>query len=149
MIEYVSGNLLESEAEALVNAVNTVGVMGKGIALQFKKQFPHNYKVYHEACKKGTFKTGQVFMVNDGDSMNKKIIINFPTKAHWRGASKYEYIISGLHALRSAIETNNIKSIAVPALGCGNGGLKWDQVKLQIEEVLNGIDCHVYVYVPG
>jgi O-acetyl-ADP-ribose deacetylase (regulator of RNase III)/uncharacterized protein YwgA len=148
MITYRKGNLLSSEAQALVNTVNTVGVMGKGIALQFKNRFPANYKTYLDACKKGTFKTGQVLVVYEGDLMNQKIIINFPTKAHWKGDSKYEYISSGLNALKQAIVEHHIESIAVPPLGCGNGGLDWNTVKQLIETTLSDINTQVYVYTP-
>ena len=95
MIRYTTGDLLSSSAEALVNTVNTVGVMGKGIALQFKNRFPHNYKVYRDACKNGTFTTGQVLVVKEDNLMNSKLIVNFPTKSHWKGDSKYEYIQTG------------------------------------------------------
>lgn len=149
MIKYLQGDLLSSEAEALVNTVNTVGVMGKGIALQFKNRFPKNYKVYKEACKEKTFNTGQVLVVQDGDLLHHKIIINFPTKAHWKGDSKYEYISTGLVALRKAINDHKIKSIAIPPLGCGNGGLEWSKVKAMIEEALSGLDVEISVYTPN
>jgi O-acetyl-ADP-ribose deacetylase (regulator of RNase III) len=149
MIRYIKGDLLSSTAEALVNTVNTVGVMGKGIALQFKTRFPQNYRVYNEACKKGTFKTGQVLVVREGDLLHQKTIINFPTKAHWKGDSKYEYISSGLEALKVAIIENNIKSIAIPPLGCGNGGLDWNRVKVMIEEALKVVNCDITVYTPN
>ena len=148
MINYIKGNLLSSEAQALVNTVNTVGVMGKGIALQFKNRYPDNYKIYREACKHGSFKTGQVLVVHDGDLMNRKIIVNFPTKEHWKVASKYEYITSGLKALKVAIKENHIESIAIPPLGCGNGGLDWTRVKDLIEEALLDVDIQVFVYTP-
>src|SRR5690554_366302 len=118
MIHERTGDLLSSPAEALVNTVNTVGVMGKGIALQFKNRFPHNYKVYKDACKREEFTTGQVLMVEDGDLMDRRKIINFPTKKHWKGNSKYEYIETGLVALRELIQREKIKSIAIPPLGC-------------------------------
>ena len=129
MITYVKGDLLKASTEALVNAVNTVGVMGKGIALQFKHKFPHNYKVYRAACKDDTFQIGEVLIVKDRDLSGEKWIINFPTKKYWRSPSKYEYITSGLQDLRKVIEQNKIKSIAIPPLGCGNGGLEWKKVK--------------------
>src|SRR5690606_34950946 len=128
---------------------NTVGVMGKGIALQFKNSFPNNYKIYQEACKNKTFKTGEVLVVVEGDLMNRKTIINFPTKAHWKGNSKYEYISSGLQALKDSIINNKIKSIAIPPLGCGNGGLEWDNVKVMIEEALKDLDCEIHIYTPN
>lgn len=149
MIRYIKGDLLSSTAEALVNTVNTVGVMGKGIALQFKNRFPKNYKIYQDACKNKTFKTGEVLVVREGDLLNQKIIINFPTKSHWKADSKYEYISSGLESLKAAIIENNIKSIAIPPLGCGNGGLEWERVKIMIDESLCDIDCDVIVYTPN
>jgi O-acetyl-ADP-ribose deacetylase (regulator of RNase III) len=149
MIRYTKGDLLSSSAEALVNTVNTVGVMGKGIALQFKNRFPHNYKVYRDACKNGTFTTGQVLVVKEDNLMNSKLIVNFPTKSHWKGDSKYEYIQTGLVALRAAIIEHPIKSIAIPPLGCGNGGLDWNQVKVMIEDQLSDLDCDCIVYTPN
>ncbi|MFT7381987.1 MAG: O-acetyl-ADP-ribose deacetylase (regulator of RNase III)/uncharacterized protein YwgA [Roseivirga sp.] len=149
MLEFVKGNLLDAEVDTLVNTVNTVGVMGKGIALQFKNRFPYNYKVYKEACKNGTFTTGQVLVVQDGDLLNQKTIINFPTKAHWKSPSKYEYIISGLEALRITLVKNKIKSIAIPPLGCGNGGLDWNKVKSLITKALKDIDAKILVFTPN
>lgn len=149
MIECIKGNLLESKADALVNTVNTVGVMGKGIALQFKNKYPYNYKVYRDACKKGTFKTGEVLVVQEADLLGQKFIVNFPTKAHWKGASKYEYIASGLKALKQAMKDYNIASIAIPPLGCGNGGLEWNKVKNMIEEELKDVEAEIFLYGPN
>lgn len=145
MIHFVKGNIFESNAQALVNAVNTVGVMGKGIALEFKNRYPENYTVYKTACDKGTLKTGSVLAVTESDG---KTIINFPTKAHWKDASKNEYIVEGLIALKYKIVQLNIDSIALPALGCGLGGLKWENVKTFIETELSGINADIYVYEP-
>lgn len=150
MITYSVGNLLESKAEALVNTVNTVGVMGKGIALQFKNQFPENYKTYVKACKEGTLKTGSLLVTEETTLLNgKKWIVNFPTKTDWRKPSEYEYIESGLQELVRVISEKNIKSIALPALGAGNGGLIWQQVKALIEKYLEHIECTVFVYEPN
>lgn len=149
MIHYIKGNLLEATTEALVNTVNTVGVMGKGIALQFKNRFPQNYKIYREACNEGTFHTGEVLVVREGDLLNQKVIINFPTKAHWKADSKYEYISTGLVALKTAIVENDIKSIAIPPLGCGNGGLDWVRVKSMMEEALANVNCDIHIYSPN
>ena len=149
MIKYLKGDLLSSKAQALVNTVNTVGVMGKGIALQFKKRFPHNFKIYKKACDEGTFSVGQVLVVEDSNLMQEKIIINFPTKKHWRGNSKYEYIETGLSALKEAIRNYNIKSVAIPPLGCGHGGLEWGKVKVLIEDALKDLDCEIEVYTPN
>lgn len=148
MITYTHGNIFEVETEALVNAVNTVGVMGKGLALQFKKKYPKNFKVYQGACKKGTFKTGQVLVVDEGDLFHKKWVINFPTKAHWKNPSQYEYLETGLTALKKALADFGIKSVAIPALGCGNGGLDWDKVKAMLETALTDSDIQIQVYLP-
>jgi O-acetyl-ADP-ribose deacetylase (regulator of RNase III) len=149
MISYTKGNLLNAKAQALVNTVNTVGVMGKGIALQFKNRFPDNYKIYRDACKKGTFKTGQVLVVPDGDLLEQKLIVNFPTKAHWKSPSTYEYIKTGLKALKQAIVQYKITSIAIPPLGCGNGGLDWSIVKTLIEEELAGLETDILLFEPN
>ena len=128
-MKYITGNLLESKAQALVNAVNTVGVMGKGIALQFKKRFPLNFKLYAAACKKGEVKIGKMFVVQESDLQGEKIIINFPTKTEWFKKSQYEYVEEGLKDLVRVIEAHKIESIAIPALGCGHGGLQLGQGK--------------------
>jgi O-acetyl-ADP-ribose deacetylase (regulator of RNase III) len=150
MIKNITGNLLESEADALVNTVNTVGVMGKGIALQFKKQYPHNAKVYREACKAGTFGIGDILVVADSSLIRgDKWIINFPTKKHWRNPSKYEYIEAGLERLAVVIQEYGIKSIAIPPLGSGNGGLNWTIVKPMIIKALENVDCEIWLYEPN
>lgn len=150
MIYYKTGDLFESNAYALVNTVNTVGVMGKGIALQFKKLFPNNYKAYYKACKDKELIIGKLFIVNDESILTgKKLIINFPTKTDWKKPSEYSYITEGLKALKVIISKKNIKSIAIPPLGAGNGGLKWSKVKLLIEEELNEVDCDIYIYEPN
>ncbi|MDH7447828.1 type II toxin-antitoxin system antitoxin DNA ADP-ribosyl glycohydrolase DarG [Aquimarina sp. 2201CG14-23] len=149
MINYVTGNILDSEAQAIVNTVNTVGVMGKGIALQFKKAYPNNYKSYSIACKNKEVVVGKMFVTTDSNiSSGEKVIINFPTKQNWRKPSEYIYIEDGLDDLISVIELNQIKSIAIPPLGAGNGGLKWEKVKKIIEEKLNSLDINIYVYEP-
>ncbi len=150
MIEYIEGNLLESKAEALVNTVNTVGVMGKGIALQFKNKFPDNFKVYAKACKKKNFDIGDLIIKEEQTLLSdKKIIINFPTKKHWRNPSEYDYIEKGLKALVKEIKNRKINSIAIHPLGSGNGGLTWNKVKIIIEKYLSDIDCKVFVYQPN
>ena len=151
MIKFLTGNLFESEAEALVNTVNTVGVMGKGIALQFKNLFPSNYKVYKEACKNEALKTGNLLVTVDQNiSTGEKVIINFPTKKHWRQPSEYTFIESGLEELAKLIKDKPIKSIAIPPLGSGNGGLQWVKVKAMIKEKLSGIkDVSIEVYEPN
>ena len=148
MIQFVTGNLLDAHVEALVNTVNTVGVMGKGIALQFKSRFPNNYKIYRDACKNDTFKTGQILSVKDGDLMSQKYVLNFPTKAHWKSPSKIEYIQTGLTALKEEILKLEIKSIAIPPLGCGNGGLDWTIVKQIMLDELKDLDIEIHIYEP-
>ena len=128
MIELQTGNLLEADAEALVNTVNCVGVMGKGIALQFKQAFSDNYREYQKACKDNRVRPGKMFIVSTGLLVNPKYIINFPTKRHWKGQSLIEDIEAGLQSLIEDIKAYNIESIAVPPLGCGNGGLEWAEV---------------------
>lgn len=150
MISYVVGNLLESEADALVNTVNTVGVMGKGIALQFKNQFAQNFKLYTNAFKTGQLSIGRLLITEDVSLLHgKKIIINLPTKTDWRKPSEYSYIEAGLKALANEITEKKIKSIAIPALGAGNGGLDWEKVKKLIEAYLNGLDSNIYIYEPN
>jgi O-acetyl-ADP-ribose deacetylase (regulator of RNase III) len=124
-----SGDLLKDKSEAIVNTVNCVGVMGKGIALQFKQRWPQNFKIYAAACARGEIKPGKVFIYDLGEWAEPRFIINFPTKAHWRGDSKIEYIEKGLRDLVSQVERLRINSIALPPLGCGNGGLDWNTVK--------------------
>lgn len=150
MIKYVVGNMFESSAEALVNTVNTVGVMGKGIALQFKKLYPGNFSVYQKRCKEGTFEIGQLIVVKDGNTISgEKTIINFPTKTDWRKPSEYSYIEKGLKELVKVIQNENIKSIAIPPLGSGNGGLKWYKVKEILEKELAGLNCEILIYEPN
>jgi O-acetyl-ADP-ribose deacetylase (regulator of RNase III) len=148
MIEYKSGNLLDSEAEALVNTINTVGVMGKGIALQFKQAFPDNFKAYEAACRHGQIRLGKMFVYHTHTLHSPRLIINFPTKRHWKGKSKIQDIADGLSDLVQVIKSENVRSIAVPPLGCGNGGLSWGEVKPLIERVLQGLDVKATVYAP-
>ena len=151
MFTYTHGNLLESQAEALVNTVNTVGIMGKGIALMFKDAFPDNFRAYAKACKAGQVNVGNIFATEQQDLMrNPKWIINFPTKQHWRNPSKIEWIDAGLASLRSFIIEKSIHSIALPPLGSGNGGLDWRDVRPRIEAMLGPLkDVAVTVYEPG
>ncbi|MBW4481381.1 MAG: macro domain-containing protein [Tildeniella torsiva UHER 1998/13D] len=149
MIEYKQGDILRDDAEALVNTVNCVGVMGRGIALQFKKAFPTNFKAYAAACENAEVQPGRMFVFKTGQITNPRYIINFPTKRHWRGASRLEDIDSGLKALAETIRQYNIQSIAVPPLGSGLGGLDWAAVKPRIEAVLQPLtDVRVVVYEP-
>ncbi len=149
MIELTKGDLLQADAEALVNTVNCVGVMGKGIALQFKRTYPENYKTYRRICKRGELRTGMMLVHETGSMFNPRFIINFPTKQHWKGRSKLEYIDTGLIALVEEIESRKISSIAIPALGCSNGGLEWSEVRPRIEKALAAVpDVHVLLFEP-
>ena len=150
MIKYVTGDIFESKAQAIVNTVNTVGVMGKGIALQFKKAFPNNYKAYLDACKTGEIKIGKLFVTKDKSvNSGEKIIVNFPTKTDWRKPSEYSYIEDGLNDLIRIIQEAKIKTISIPPLGAGNGGLKWERVQELIERILGDVDVEVFVYEPS
>jgi O-acetyl-ADP-ribose deacetylase (regulator of RNase III) len=150
MIEIAQGNLLQSEAEALVNTVNCVGVMGKGIALQFKQAYPEMARVYEAACKRDEIKPGTVQVWPTGALHGPKCVINFPTKRHWRGRSRIEDIESGLIALAEAIREHGISSIAVPPLGCGNGGLAWSKVRPMIEEAFAKLpEVQVLLFAPS
>ncbi|MBA4494365.1 macro domain-containing protein [Paenactinomyces guangxiensis] len=150
MIEYRTGNLLHSEAEALVNAVNCVGVMGKGIALQFKQAYPENFSFYERACRENKVKPGKVLVFLTGLFTNPQYIVNFPTKRHFRGKSTLEDIRNGLDDLIKEIQILNIKSIAVPRLGCGNGGLEWEEVQPLMEEAFARVPkVQVFIYEPG
>jgi O-acetyl-ADP-ribose deacetylase (regulator of RNase III) len=150
MIRYTQGNLLEADAEALVNAVNEVGVMGKGIALAFRDAFSDNTRAYVEACRRGEVKVGRMFVTRNVALFGPHWIINFPTKKHWRNPSRIEWIREGLKELVGVVRQHGIRSIALPALGCGNGGLDWNQVRREIEGALGeaeGLD--VVVFEPG
>jgi len=147
MIKFTQGNLLEARAEALVNTVNTVGVMGKGIALMFKERFADNFKRYAAACKAKEIRTGHVYVTEVHELDGPRWIVNFPTKQHWRKPSKLEWIVEGLQDLRHFIVDNGVKSIAIPPLGSGNGGLEWAEVKPRIDEALGdleGVDILVF-----
>jgi O-acetyl-ADP-ribose deacetylase (regulator of RNase III) len=148
MITFTQGNLLEAPAEALVNTVNTVGVMGKGIALMFKERFAENFRRYATACKAKEVRTGKMFVTEVHELDGPRWIVNFPTKQHWRGDSKIEWIIEGLQDLRRFLVENKVKSIAIPPLGAGNGGLHWAEVRPQIEEALMGLDTEIIVFEP-
>ncbi|MEB3315760.1 MAG: macro domain-containing protein [Candidatus Melainabacteria bacterium] len=148
-IKEVQGNLLDSKCEALINTVNCVGVMGKGIALQFKKKWPSNFLKYKKACDLKYMSIGSNLVFDLGFfENNPRYIINFPTKDHWKDNSRLEYIDSGLSDLKRIIEEYKIKSIAVPPLGCGNGGLEWDSVKDLIYKYLHDLDTEIILYIP-
>ncbi|MBE2197039.1 MAG: macro domain-containing protein [Anaerolinea sp.] len=149
MITYATGNILKAQVEALVNTVNCVGIMGKGIALQFKQAFPENYRTYARACELGEVQPGHMLVTHTGNLMPPHYIINFPTKRHWRSKSRLEDIETGLDALAQEIQRLGIHSIAVPALGCGNGGLDWNDVRPRIEQALGALPgVEVLVFAP-
>jgi O-acetyl-ADP-ribose deacetylase (regulator of RNase III) len=149
-MKYITGNMLEADTEALVNTVNTFGVMGKGIALQFKERFPMNFKTYADACKKGEMQVGKMLVVKENTLNGEKLIINFPTKIEWFKKSQYSYIEDGLKDLARVIEEYKIKSIAIPPLGCGNGGLKWEKVKPMMDKYLGQLpNVIIQIYEPN
>jgi O-acetyl-ADP-ribose deacetylase (regulator of RNase III) len=149
MIETRHGNILEADAEALVNTVNCVGVMGKGLALQFKHAFPANFKAYEAACRVREVVPGRMFIFDNGNPQNPRYILNFPTKRHWRDNSRIEDIRSGLESLVADLRRLGIRSIAVPPLGCGLGGLNWRDVRPMIENSFSELpDVRVLLFPP-
>ncbi len=149
MIEFKVGEILAEDVDALVNTVNCVGVMGRGIALQFKDAFPGNYHAYRSACERDQVRLGSMFVFETGRLTNPRYIINFPTKHHWRGKSRIEDIETGLTALRNVIRVREIRSIAIPPLGSGLGGLNWNDVRPRIESALQDLDAlRVVVFEP-
>ncbi|SMG47815.1 type II toxin-antitoxin system antitoxin DNA ADP-ribosyl glycohydrolase DarG [Dethiosulfovibrio salsuginis] len=149
MIEYKSGDILSEDVEALVNTVNCVGVMGRGIALQFKKAYPDNFKIYKKACDEKRVEPGKMTVYETGLLTNPKLIINFPTKRHWRNSSTINDIEIGLKALIELVKNQGIKSIAIPPLGCGLGGLEWSDVKPRILAAFQDLEkVHVVIYEP-
>lgn len=165
MIKTSRAELIESNAHALVNTVNTVGVMGKGVALKFKEKFPENYEKYRSACKRNQIKIGKMFFVKveqaqrdflahpvepNTTTRNPKWIINFPTKEHWRSPSRIEWIETGLLDLKRGIkERKEIRSVAIPQLGCGNGGLDWKKVEPLICDAFKDlveVDVTIHIY---
>ena len=148
MIHEEHGNLLAADADALVNTVNTVGIAGKGIALQFRQAYPDNFRAYEKAAKRGEVVPGRMFVWETGQLERPHLIINFPTKRHWRGRSRIEDIRAGLQDLIRCIEQYEISSIAVPPLGCGNGGLNWGEVRKLIVDALEPLEVRVLLYAP-
>ena len=149
MIQLQEGDLLKADAEALVNTVNCVGVMGKGIALQFKQAFPENFVEYEKACKKDQMRLGQVHVFPTGRLLNPIYIINFPTKKHWRAKSRLRDIESGLDSLVEVIKRLDIRSVALPPLGCGYGGLSWPEVRPLIEQKMGALqEVTVLLFAP-
>lgn len=149
MITYTQGNLLEADTEALVNTVNTVGVMGKGIALMFKERFPENFRLYAAACKAGEVKTGRIYATEVHELGGPRWIINFPTKQHWRAPSQMAWVVEGLEDLRRFLVEQQVKSIAIPPLGAGNGGLNWTEVRPHIEAALGDLEINIRVFEPA
>lgn len=149
MIELAEGNLLDAPADALVNTVNTEGVMGKGIALQFRKKFPEMLTEYRAVCESGDLRPGRMHVWERGEMFQPRYVINFPTKRHWRGKSRMADIEAGLVALADEIRRLGIRSVAVPPLGCGNGGLEWSEVFPRIKASLERLEgVRVLVYPP-
>lgn len=150
MLVFVEGDIFESQAEALVNPVNTVGVMGKGLAAEFRRRFPANTRLYESACEAQAVRTGRMFVTELAARPGPRWLVNFPTKRHWRHPSRLEWITEGLEDLRLIIAQHQVRSIAVPALGAGNGGLDWTLVRDEIERSLGGdrVDAEVSVYQP-
>ena len=148
-IEYRQGDILHDDAEALVNTVNCVGIMGRGIALQFRNAFPENFRAYEAACQAELVQPGSMFVFETGALTFPRYIINFPTKRHWRGASRIDDIESGLQDLAETIRKNRIRSIAIPPLGSGLGGLDWNEVKPRILAALQSLpDVEIHLYEP-
>lgn len=148
-IEYQTGDVLAAPAEALVNTVNCVGVMGRGVALQFKQAYPENFKAYAAACEAGEVRPGSMFVFETGRLTNPRFVINFPTKRHWRAKSRIEDIEAGLDALVAEIQARGIRSVALPPLGAGLGGLDWRVVRRTIDQKLRGLaDVRVLVFEP-
>jgi len=147
MIIYCSGDLFSDDAYVLVNTVNTVGVMGKGVALAFKNHFPHNFDVYRKACQEGSLIIGKILAVPDSNLLSgNRMIVNLPTKVHWSNPSTYDYVKASLIALRNWLIENHISAVAMPAPGCGNGRLDWESVRPMIEHYLGDLPINIRVY---
>lgn len=150
MIVTARGDLLRASVEAVVNPVNCAGQMGKGLALQFKRAFPANFEAYRSACDAGEMVPGRMLVHDAGPDAQPRYIINFPTKRHWRGKSRMEDVEAGLMDLVEQVRMRGIRSIAVPALGCGLGGLDWAEVRPRIEAAFADLpDVEVHLYAPG
>lgn len=153
IIEYKNGDMFDEPTEAIVNTVNCVGVMGKGVALEFKRRWPSNFKAYKIACADKSLIPGKMFIFDNGgflDSEKHRFLINFPTKQHWRSKSKIEYVKDGLVDFVEQIRRLGIKSVALPPLGCGNGGLEWSDVRPLIEEAVSSLpNVHFVIFGPA
>jgi len=145
MLRFVSGDLFQSEAQTLVNTVNCAGVMGKGVALAFRERYPHMYEDYLGRCEAGEIAPGVLTLYKNTEPW----VLNFPTKRHWRSRSRLEDIEAGLKELVKHYEEWGIESLAMPALGCGHGGLEWSDVRALIKQHLGGLDIEIEVYEPG
>lgn len=143
MIEYIQGNIFDSPAQVIVNTVNTVGVMGKGLALSFKQRYPEMFNRYRAACEKKQLTVGKLMLFYEPDHW----ILLFPTKENWRNPSKLEYLEKGLFKFVNTYADKNITSIAFPKLGCGNGELSWDEVKPLMEKYLKPLPIDIYIYL--
>jgi Predicted phosphatase homologous to the C-terminal domain of histone macroH2A1 len=142
------GNIIDANVEAVINTVNELGVMGKGLALEFKSRYPANFKAYEDACQRGEVSVGKMFVTEHFDMFGPRWLINFPTKRDWRNGSRLEWIEAGLLDLQGVIADKSIRSIAVPPLGCGNGGLDWKVVRGIICESFSRSPCEVHLYEP-
>ncbi len=143
MIEYIEGDIFESPAQVIVNTVNTVGVMGKGLALAFKKRYPDMFERYKQACDNDSLTIGKLMLFYEADHW----LLLFPTKKHWRNPSKLEYIEAGLDKFARSYALKSITSVAFPRLGCGNGGLNWQEVRPLMERYLSPLPIDIYIYV--
>ena len=150
MIITVTGNIFEVNTEAIVNPVNCVGVMGKGLAKEFKHRYPRNFELYKVRCAAGRMHPGQMLVYHTCKIENPKLVINFPTKRHWREKSRLEDIEAGLSDLLNVIQREHIHHIAIPALGCGLGGLRWDEVRRVISSHLEPLanDVEILLFKP-
>ncbi|MBK8802797.1 MAG: macro domain-containing protein [Fibrobacteres bacterium] len=149
MIDFVHGNILEAPVQAAVNAVNTKGVMGKGLALQFKKAFPQASQAYEQAARRGDLMPGGVLLTESGQLGTIRYVLHAATKDHWRNPSHLEWVESALEQLVEIVRTHSIESIALPALGCGLGGLAWPTVKASMEVILAKLpETRILVYLP-
>ena len=144
MILYLDGDLLEDDADVLVNTINCVGAMGAGIALQFKHKFPFNFLRYQQICRLGKVRPSDILIYEE----EGQTIYNLATKDQWRESSRMSWISKGCSNLKKEIQSNSIKSIAIPALGCNNGGADWPRVKSILEKWLQGLNCEVRIYLP-
>jgi O-acetyl-ADP-ribose deacetylase (regulator of RNase III) len=143
MLHYVTGDMFQPTYDAIVNTVNCVGVMGKGLALSFKQKYPDNFLAYRQFCFQHKLKPGHLFVYG-----TSPIIINLATKDHWRNPSQMQYVIDGTNALAAWLRNNpQVKTIAVPKLGCGCGGLNWPEVQMLMNKILENVPQDVYIYV--